>query len=533
MIIDRILDRKDGLEYNPGQFYRDCLAYGRVGDDITRAMDGGTEEDVKRSLCQYIRENEYNPLLIDYINRINWIGETDLAVELAAAKAFDKACDIREAFALSGKFPDNQFIMAVQDEFVSPTSDEYTGENIKALRVCDSIEDLGLEWNDVLNSEEGNWYWVFANGECICSGAVDPGDLEIFKDYFGVSFDELSRQPHEKEVVESFREKTEECFNKIGGYSAAEIETMAKQHLLSVIEKENIDVEIADVVVVGSRCRGLEKNGSDLDIVVEFKSDAWREDSLFNLLREDEHALSIGGVPVDFNPISEKEISGSLTEYLPKAEAYLAIKKVRAQMEEQNPSISRSTGVAVNGGYVVGGGFRGLTDELDSIVKQEAQILYNRFNTDIVIRFNSDRMSGGAWLVDSTEDTLGSNCNIGLCAKLYNSQIKSMDPMEFLSLPFGERDRLVNTPDSLGFETAINLKNTEHSISPDSPHIVLDSEYRDFNTLEDAVEYLFAHVKGIKNMTQKPSLATVISQAAARAKKTKPMSKDFEIEQTK
>lgn len=40
---------------------------------ISRALDGGTEEDVKRELCLYIDDNGYNPAIKDYINSIQWL----------------------------------------------------------------------------------------------------------------------------------------------------------------------------------------------------------------------------------------------------------------------------------------------------------------------------------------------------------------------------------------------------------------------------------------------------------------------------
>ena len=73
MIVDLILDRKDGVPYNPHSFYRSVLRYGDIGEDITRAMDYGTEEDVRRELCEYIHANEYNPAICDYINGRRWL----------------------------------------------------------------------------------------------------------------------------------------------------------------------------------------------------------------------------------------------------------------------------------------------------------------------------------------------------------------------------------------------------------------------------------------------------------------------------
>ena len=92
MIIDLILDRKDGREYNHYDFYIACMGYGRIADDITRAMDCGTEEDVKKALCAYIEKNEYNPLICDYIQKLNWLNKSHWIIEEAAAKAFQAAC---------------------------------------------------------------------------------------------------------------------------------------------------------------------------------------------------------------------------------------------------------------------------------------------------------------------------------------------------------------------------------------------------------------------------------------------------------
>lgn len=77
MIVDLILDRKDGHRYDVRDFYYDVTAYEE--DDghfpISRALDSGTEKDVKRELCNYILKNGYNEELCDYINSVNWLGE--------------------------------------------------------------------------------------------------------------------------------------------------------------------------------------------------------------------------------------------------------------------------------------------------------------------------------------------------------------------------------------------------------------------------------------------------------------------------
>lgn len=80
--------------------------------------------------------------------------------------------------------------------------------------------------------------------------------------------------------------------------------------------------------------------------------------------------------------------------------------------------ITRSVGLPVTGTpYHVGSGYQGRTEELDNTVKREAELLAKTFNRDIEVRFNSDRESGGAWLVNSRKGFNG-NCQVGFNAGL-------------------------------------------------------------------------------------------------------------------
>ena len=105
-----------------------------------------------------------------------------------------------------------------------------------------------------------------------------------------------------EDVVYGFRQRTEMFFHEIDGQSAGEIEQSVWDYIDSKTQKNALDVQIEDVVLTGSRSKGLEQSGSDLDVVVEYKGSE-REDSLFEILHEDN--LAIGGVPVDINPIKE------------------------------------------------------------------------------------------------------------------------------------------------------------------------------------------------------------------------------------
>jgi hypothetical protein len=67
------------------------------------------------------------------------------------------------------------------------------------------------------------------------------------------------------------------------------------------------------------------------------------------------------------------------------------------------------------GGFVVGGGYSGATEELDALVVKAAEILEREFGRDVEIRFNSDRRQGGAWLKDDLPRFEGS-CSVGINA---------------------------------------------------------------------------------------------------------------------
>lgn len=134
----------------------------------------------------------------------------------------------------------------------------------------------------------------------------------------------------ESRVIADFKARTEELWNGINGQTQEDIELTVYAYLQSKIDEYDMDIELVDMAVSGSRCRGLEQENSDLDVVVEYRGGE-REDSLFNTFNED--GFSIGGVKVDINPITEGK-TGTLGQYLPGVEAYLAEK--RAALQEQN-----------------------------------------------------------------------------------------------------------------------------------------------------------------------------------------------------
>ena len=196
---------------------------------------------------------------------------------------------------------------------------EKTGVNIQEI-ADDIVDDLRED--------------PFDNG---VKGSIGDDDELIPIDYDGLmekveAADHIEPQA-QGNVVENFKAKTNELFHEISEMNPAEIEETVKCHVQAQLDEHGIDAEIVDVAVVGSRCRGLEREGSDLDVAVELSTNE-REDVLFDTFNEDK--LHIGGVKVNINPITAQK-TGSLETYLPQVENYL--EGVREAREKEPVSI--------------------------------------------------------------------------------------------------------------------------------------------------------------------------------------------------
>ena len=186
--------------------------------------------------------------------------------------------------------------------------------------------------NDIVEDLKDN---PFDNG---ARGNISDKDELIPIDYDGLmekveAADHIEPQT-QGNAVQNFKAKTNELFHEISEMNPAEIEEAVKRHVQAKIDEYAIQAEIIDVAVVGSRCRGLEREGSDLDVAVELSTNE-REDDLFNAFNNCD-GISIGGIKVDINPITAQR-TGTLENYLPQVEDYL--EGVREAREKEPVSI--------------------------------------------------------------------------------------------------------------------------------------------------------------------------------------------------
>ena len=159
---------------------------------------------------------------------------------------------------------------------------------------------------------------------------VDYDDLMEKADERGQ--EEIRAVKSDQEVVADFRAKTEELFDPkpLDGMTPATIEEAVREKVIQIAEDYGLDVTVEDVIVSGSRCRGLENAESDLDVVVSY-SGSERENDLFNTLK-DEH-MYFGKVELDINPINTAE-TGPLAQYLPGVEKHLEEKAEKMEQDK-------------------------------------------------------------------------------------------------------------------------------------------------------------------------------------------------------
>ena len=97
MIIDIILDRREGaINYDAATHLKSIYDYATFShmNNLAAAVDGGTEDDVKAALMDYVISGGCNPDIhhhnfLDlclFINRVRWTEETEETEESADIK---------------------------------------------------------------------------------------------------------------------------------------------------------------------------------------------------------------------------------------------------------------------------------------------------------------------------------------------------------------------------------------------------------------------------------------------------------------
>ena len=89
-----------------------------------------------------------------------------------------------------------------------------------------------------------------------------------------------------------------------------------------IISDNDLNIEILDYYVHGSRVFGNPRQDSDIDVVLYYEGNI-KEDALFNILHDDEYKdqFIYDDIEIDINPIRDEE-TGSLQKYIEKDKNY-------------------------------------------------------------------------------------------------------------------------------------------------------------------------------------------------------------------
>lgn len=77
MLIDLILDRRDGCPYDPVLFAFSVNDYNAVFPElcgpVLAALSSHDDSKIKAALCAYVVAGGYNPEICKYINSVSWV----------------------------------------------------------------------------------------------------------------------------------------------------------------------------------------------------------------------------------------------------------------------------------------------------------------------------------------------------------------------------------------------------------------------------------------------------------------------------
>lgn len=155
--------------------------------------------------------------------------------------------------------------------------------------------------------------------------------------------------------------------------------------------------------------------------------------------------------------------------------------------------ITRSCGISTGTGYLVGDGYSGTSRIIDNIVKKEAGLLQKMYRKDVQIRFNHNRESGGAWVIDGNL-----NCSIGLGVSTRNRELFNMSREKIKKMPLDKYAKLAEVHNMIVYEVSVDINSTINQCDRTEAYPTSTMIFKDFTSLREAVCYLINNVKGLR-----------------------------------
>lgn len=117
-------------------------------------------------------------------------------------------------------------------------TDEFTGEGVHTWYTFNDVEAFINTWIRLYDKPNGMWYWVLDDGKCICSGACDPDDIDIFIDYWHL-------EAYSDDIHESMKTRKDVYLNceKEKNYMATKKITVTKEMLENELKAKKAEIE--------------------------------------------------------------------------------------------------------------------------------------------------------------------------------------------------------------------------------------------------------------------------------------------------
>lgn len=154
-LMDAVLDRADGVEYNPEEFYRYLRDFGyRWYNDILREMDSGEEDDVADAIVDSVRflissdggdpDNQYAQQLYQFIRGSTWLTNDKTAERPQYLKDIENEqnSDYDYSKDLDGVLPDDE----LEEDYQS--SDDGWGDPYTFDEVERELKKITNGWKD-------------------------------------------------------------------------------------------------------------------------------------------------------------------------------------------------------------------------------------------------------------------------------------------------------------------------------------------------------------------------------------------------
>ncbi|MDO4553657.1 MAG: YodL domain-containing protein [Lachnospiraceae bacterium] len=319
----------------------------------------------------------------------------------------------------------------------------------------------------------------------------------------------------EQEKISSLSDRTEPM-EDLNGMSPAEIEETVLAYAQTKAEEYGHEVQVLAARVYGSRTAGIERENSDVDIVISYQGEL-REDDFFAMLHED--GLSIGGMTVDINPITAEK-SGTIEEYLARANEYLEEKvkgvreitsdKEKVEVVTEKPEQYLTYYVAECMEFTILGEYH------ENLTMEEAVALYHSIP--------SERMRGGkgiGFVLHNASEPGDAFQDMEF--DLYSAGTIDVDTInhipEFRDSPLVQqaiKDMMVHFPDAKIWDRETRANEARASAEQfardcEEYAIELDQFAEDYDTYEyrDSVEDKEENVQGISNSIQQGDTAQI------------------------